>query len=74
MGYIPNVMLTWKSRSQSCEYHDKMNTDNFLKVTSEKLIPNLPSNSVIVVDDAPYQNTLIDKAQKPNFKKKKKKI
>lgn len=34
-----------------------MNTDNFVKWFIEKLIPNLPSNGIVVIDNAPYHST-----------------
>ncbi|XP_054259724.1 uncharacterized protein LOC128984429 [Macrosteles quadrilineatus] len=38
-----------------------MNKGNYKKWLEELLIPNLPANSVVVVDNAPYHNTVIEK-------------
>nr|XP_037869168.1 uncharacterized protein LOC119628992 isoform X1 [Bombyx mori] len=39
-----------------------MNRTNFMKWLSEKLIPNLPPNSLIVMDNAPYHTVQVNKA------------
>lgn len=70
IGFIPNALLTWKASSKSGDYHANMNTDNFLKWVREKLIRNLPPMSVVVVDNAPYHNTCIDKQPNSNTKKR----
>lgn len=55
-------MLIFKSGAKSGDYHDDMNFDNFYKWLSEKLIPNLQPNSVIVLDNAPYHNKVLNLA------------
>ncbi|XP_028036142.1 uncharacterized protein LOC114247384 [Bombyx mandarina] len=55
MGFISNAQSIFKSQSKSGDYHDDMNRTNFMKWLSEKLIPNLPPNSLVVMDNAPYQ-------------------
>lgn len=62
MGFIPNAQLIFKSQSKSGDYHDDMNKTNFNKWLEEKLIPNLPPNCLIVMDNAPYHTVQINKA------------
>ncbi|CAH2088707.1 unnamed protein product [Euphydryas editha] len=62
MGFIPNVLLIFKSKSKSGDYHDDMNKTNFMKWLQEKLIPNLPANSLVVMDNAPYHTVKLNKA------------
>lgn len=62
MGFIPNALLIFKSQSKSGDYHDDMNRANFMKWLTEKLIPNLPKNSLVVMDNAPYHTVQINKA------------
>ena len=62
MGFIPNSLLIFKSGSTSGDYHADMNGENFEKWLKEKLIPNLPPNSVIVTDNASYHNVQVDRA------------
>lgn len=61
-GFINNAFLIFKSQSKSSDYHDDMNSSNFLKWMTEKLIPNLPERSLVVMDNAPYHCTQINKA------------
>lgn len=62
MGFISNAQLIFKSQSKSGNYHDDMNRTNFMKWLSEKLIPNLPPNSLVVMDNAPYHTVQVNKA------------
>jgi hypothetical protein len=52
MGFIPNCLLMFKSKTKSGDYHSETNSQNYGKWLEEKLIPNLP-NSVVVTDNAP---------------------
>jgi hypothetical protein len=42
--------------TKSGDYHDKMNWENFQTWLKSQLIPNLPPNSVLVIDNASYHN------------------
>ena len=53
---MPNALLIFRSGSKIGDYHDDMNHTNYMKWLQEKLIPNLESKSVIVVDNASYYN------------------
>lgn len=68
-GFVPNALKTWKASCHTGDYHDNVNAEMFLKWTTEKLLPNLPPRSVVVIDNAPYHNVQIDKA--PTSKSKK---
>jgi len=61
-GFVPNALTIWKANSHSGDYHDNVNTDMFIKWLNERLLPNLEPRSVIVIDNAPYHNTQVDKA------------
>jgi hypothetical protein len=41
----------FKSETKSGDYHHEMNFDNDEKWLKTKLIPNLPPNSVLLVDN-----------------------
>lgn len=60
-GFVPNALLMFKSHSKTGDYHGDMNATNFRKWIDEKLLPNIPPNSVIVMDNAAYHSTQIDK-------------
>lgn len=60
-GFINNALLIYKSSQSSGDYHNEMNGENFQKWMKEKLIPNLPCNSVIVMDNTSYHNCQTNK-------------
>jgi len=68
-GFIPNALLTFKAGAKSGDYHDNMNYDNYEKWLRTQLLPNLPPNSVVVVDNASYHNKQWDLAPTSNSKK-----
>jgi hypothetical protein len=55
-GFVPGTYARWKSTYKTGDYHDSMNYDNYEKWVTRQLIPNLPANSVVVIDNAPYHN------------------
>lgn len=61
-GFIKNAFLVFKSGTKSGDYHQDMNFNNFYKWLKDKLIPNLPQNSVIVMDNASYHNVFSNPA------------
>ncbi|CAG9790416.1 unnamed protein product [Diatraea saccharalis] len=60
-GFVPGALLVFSSKSKSADYHDDMNSSNFMKWVREKLIPNLSKPSVIVMDNASYHIKQINK-------------
>lgn len=60
-GFVKNAYLRYKPIIKTGDYHDAMNYDNYKKWLQEKLIPNLPPNSVLVIDNAPYHNVQTEK-------------
>ena len=60
-GFIPGAKLVFKANSNSGDYHSEMNFNNFTKWLNERLIPNLKSKSVVVLDNASYHNVQVDK-------------
>jgi hypothetical protein len=61
-GCIPNTQLIFKSNQNTRDYHNEMNSENFIRRLNENLITNLGPNSVLVMDNAPYHNA---KGQSP---------
>jgi len=57
-SWVPNARLIFKSSRKTGDYHGQMNGMLFQKWFSEKLIPNIPENSNIIMDNAPYHNIL----------------
>lgn len=69
MGFIPGCLAMWKSTSTTGDYHKDMNFQNYSKWIQEKLMPNLPEKSVLVVDNASYHNVQVDRAPSSSAKK-----
>ncbi|MBU2646847.1 transposase [bacterium] len=57
-GWVPNAKTVFKSTRKTGDYHGQMNAELFTKWFEEKLIPNIPDNSLIIMDNAPYHNIL----------------
>jgi transposase len=57
-GWVPNAKLVFKSTTKTGDYHGQMNWELFKKWFTERLLPNIPSKSLIVMDNAPYHNIL----------------
>lgn len=57
-GWVPGAQLTFKSTKTTGDYHGQMNHELFMKWFTERLLPNIPSQSLIVLDNAAYHNAL----------------
>ncbi|RVE51182.1 hypothetical protein evm_004147 [Chilo suppressalis] len=55
-GFVPNCLLIFTGRNKLEDYHSEMNAHNFTKWIKEKLKPNFPEPSIIVMDNAPYHS------------------
>jgi len=58
LGWVPNAKLVFKSTKKTGDYHGQMNCELFEKWFEEKLIPNIPEKSIIIMDNASYHNRL----------------
>ena len=59
-GWVPEAKVVFKSTRKTGDYHGQMNGDLFQKWFSEKLLPNIPSASLIIMDNASYHTILAD--------------
>lgn len=57
-GWVPGAKLVFKSTRKTGDYHGQMNSDLFKKWFTEMLLPNIPENSLVIMDNAPYHNIL----------------
>lgn len=57
-GWIPNAKLVFKSSRKTGDYHGQINWDLFKKWFVEMLLPNIPDDSIIIMDNASYHNRL----------------
>lgn len=68
-GFVDNALLIFKSGQKSGDYHECMNFTNYKKWLTEQLIPNLPPQTVLVIDNASYHNKQINPAPNSSSKK-----
>ncbi|MCP3921050.1 MAG: hypothetical protein GY714_00545 [Desulfobacterales bacterium] len=57
-GWVSGAKLVFKSTRKTGDYHGQMNLDLFKKWFTEMLLPYIPKNSLIIMDNASYHNTL----------------
>lgn len=62
-GFVDGcLMVSNKSlKDASVDYHDDMNSELFEKWFQGRLLPALPPDSVIVMDNAPYHSRILEK-------------
>ncbi|MCP4704229.1 MAG: hypothetical protein GY865_06440 [candidate division Zixibacteria bacterium] len=61
-GWVPKARLAFKASKKTGDYHANMNWNNFSEWFQEKLLKNIPGNSLIIMDNAAYHNVLIEEA------------
>jgi len=59
-GWVPGAKNVFKSTRKTGDYHGQMNAEQFQKWFSEMLLPNIPPNSIIVMDNASYHKPLTE--------------
>ena len=57
-GWVPGAKPTFKSTRKTGDYHGQMNQEMFTKWFKEKLLPNIPGGSLIIMGNASYHNVL----------------
>jgi hypothetical protein len=57
-GWVRGAKRVFQAKRKTGDYHGQMNAALFQKWFSEKLIPNVPDNALIIMDNASYHNTL----------------
>jgi transposase len=70
-GFVSNALLLSAKNitKSSADYHEDMTADLFEKWFVEQLLPNIPPNSVIVMDNASYHSRILNKIPNNNTKK-----
>ncbi len=56
-GWVKNAQLVFQAKKRTGDYHGQMDWGNFSKWFTEQLLPNIPENSIIIMDNASYHNT-----------------
>ena len=68
-GWIDGEDLVFQSKKATGDYHDEMNSENFEEWFHDKLLCNVPCNSLIVMDNASYHSRRIEKVPTSNSRK-----
>lgn len=55
-GWVGNAELVFMANRKTGDYHGQMNWDNFSRWFENKLMPNIPKESMIIMDNAKYHN------------------
>ena len=59
-GWVLGAKNVFKSTRKTGDYHGQMNAHQFQKWFSKMLLPNLPPNSIIIMDNASYHKALTE--------------
>ncbi len=59
-GWINGTRLVFQANRCTGDYHGSMEEENFMKWFTTQLLPNIADNSVIIMDNAPYHNMLLE--------------
>lgn len=72
-GFVPGCLDMFKSRNGAKgDYHNSMDHQRFKNWFEVKLLKNIPSNSVIIVDNASYHSKNLNKTPVASNRKEKK--
>lgn len=67
-GFIHNAELMFQAKNDG-DYHNQMTAVTFEEWFRNQLLPNIPQNSVIIMDNASYHSRLIEKMPTQSWKK-----
>ena len=67
-GFVQNADLIFQAKNDG-DYHNQMTSVVFEEWFRNQLLPNIPDNSVIVMDNAPYHSVQIEKMPTQAWKK-----
>ena len=59
-GWVNNAQLIFDAKKRTGDYHGQMNWENFSYWFENQLLPNIPENSLIIMDNAPYHNVFAE--------------
>jgi transposase len=59
-GWVLGAKKVFKSTRKTGDYHGQMNAQQFQKWFLEMLLPNIPPNSIIIMDNASYHKALTE--------------
>ena len=51
-GWVDGADLVFRSKTNSADYHDEMNSEPFMECLMEQILPRLEEPSAIILDNA----------------------
>lgn len=69
-GWVNNAKLVFQAHRRTGDYHGSMDENNFLKWFTTQLLPNIPDDAIIIMDNAPYHNMFLEDGVPPLSSKK----
>lgn len=57
-GWVNNAKLIFEAQKKTGDYHGQMDWGNFSRWFKEQLLPNIPENSIIIMDNASYHKAV----------------
>jgi len=60
-GFLDNCELVFRGKNLNKDYHTEMNSIVFEDWVENKLLSNLPQNSIVVMDNASYHSRILGK-------------
>ena len=71
-GWVKNAQLVFQAKKKTGDYHGQMDWNNFSRWFTDQLLPNIPANSTIIMDNAGYHNVTEENSfPKANARKEK---
>jgi transposase len=58
-GWVQGGELVFQAKKRTGDYHGQMNWNNFSKWFETQLMPNIPEEALVVLDNAKYHNVLV---------------
>jgi transposase len=65
-GWIKKADLVFQAKKRTGDYHGQMNWDNFSRWFATQLLPNIPDDSMIILDNARYHNVYVEDSTLPS--------
>lgn len=59
-GFVPGALMVQKCMNSDSDYHKEINADRYEAWFRNQLIPNLPTNSVLVIDSTLHDTKLLE--------------
>ena len=64
-GFLEACKEVFLSKKNTVDYHQEMNSVHFEDWWVNKVLPSLPDNSAVVIDNASYHSRITDETKKP---------